>query len=50
MIGEVSKRRIPLERIVRPHIQYSPMQKAGRYRGWMWRTLDQQLEEKFEYR
>jgi hypothetical protein len=50
LIGEVSKRRIPHDRISRLPIRLPPTQQVGGFRGWLWRTVDEQLERQFGYR
>ena len=49
-IGEVSKRRIPHDRISRLHIKLSPTQKVYAFCGWLWRMVDEELEREFGYR
>jgi hypothetical protein len=48
-IGEVSKRRIPHDRISRLHIKLPPTQEVGGFCGWLWRTIDEQLGREFGY-
>jgi hypothetical protein len=50
VIGEVSKRRIPHDRLSRLHRKLPPTQEVGGFSCWLWRTIDEQLEREFGYR
>jgi hypothetical protein len=50
MIGEVSRRRIPDDRISRLRVKLTPSQEVGGFSVWLWRTIDQELEREFGYR
>ncbi|OYW09591.1 MAG: hypothetical protein B7X34_06450 [Acidobacteriia bacterium 12-62-4] len=49
IIGEVSKRRIPEERLLRLHINLPPTQRAGGRAFLLWRSIDEFLEREFGY-
>lgn len=49
VIGEVSMRRIPRDRITRLQIKLRPSQDVGGVCCWLWRTIDNHLETEFGY-
>jgi hypothetical protein len=50
LVGEVSRRRIPYDRISRLHVKLPPTQQVGGFYGWLWRSIDEALEREFGYR
>ena len=50
LLGAVSKRQIPQDRISRLHIKLPPTQEVGGVWGWPWPFVDEQLEREFGYR
>jgi hypothetical protein len=49
MIGEVSERRMPHDRISRLDLKLPPTQEVGGFSCWLWRTIDDQLQRDFNY-